>query len=477
MPKGSVIVLVGRPNVGKSTLFNRLARRRKAVVHNQPGVTRDEVRASVVRLGRCFELVDTGGIDDESLGDSLEGRVQLRTRALIEGAAAVAVILDGVAGLTPADRPMVDLVRRSGKPALFLVNKIDHPGQLSRIHEFARLGIEPVIAVSAAHGVGINEIWAWLAAHVEAPEAPPRAPRGFVDVASDDDEVDEGEAGATAEPDRPPSFVLLGRPNAGKSSLLNRICGRERALVDAIPGTTRDAIDIEISRPGGPMIAVDTAGMRRPSRVVDDLENLIVGSSITALGRADVAVLVIDAEGGIADQDLRIAQLVWRRGRGLVVALNKGDLLAGPLRAQAEATVDERLPECRPLRIVTTSARTGAGVEALLRAVEEVASARRRRVPTPEITRWVSDIVTRRPPPLTARKRPTRLLYATQTGTAPPEVAIFVSQSETLPRAWMRHFVSTLRVRAGWIGVPLRIVQRVRERKSRGEGRRAVDER
>jgi len=454
-----VVAIAGRPNAGKSTLFNRLLRRRHAIVDQTPGVTRDENRARLVRGGRPFDLVDTGGIEEVAPGPGLAERVQARSLGALRAADVVIHLVDGKAGLSAADRAVARRIRSLGVPTILAVNKIDRDDQRLRVADFAALGADEPVAVSSAHGLGVEELWE----RVEEELA--RAGR-LTEASPAEAAADEAPAETTEAAERPARIALIGRPNVGKSSLLNRLVGFERAIVDATPGTTRDAIDVALERAGRRYVVVDTAGLRRPSRIVETIEGYAAGASLRALERADVAVLVLDATLGVSDQDLRLADLAWRRGRGFVVAVNKVDLAPELAAEQCHDTIAKRLPQWPPVPLVRLSALTGQGLKSLFSAIDTVVAAYRRRLPTPRLNEVVRAAVAAHPPPLLRGRAPS-VLYAAQVRSAPQEVAIVSGHPEGIGAEYRRYLTHRLREEFGLVGVPLKLALRERARSSR----------
>jgi GTP-binding protein len=449
-------------------------------------VTRDEISARLERDGRVFELVDTGGIEEQADGSRLGARVKTKSVAAISRADAVVYLLDGQAGISGADRGVAQQIRALGVPVLFAVNKIDRPTHEGRVLDFLELGTGEPIALSAAHGRGIAELWERIEA-LAAPLDEAKVDASLRDAAASKAGAGEGEEAAGAEqsgdaagerrgrgaeegarPAGPPRIALVGRPNVGKSSLLNRIVGFERALVDDAPGTTRDAIDVEIERGARRYQLVDTAGLRRPSRVVEKIEGHAAAASIRAIARADVVVLVLDAKIGLTDQDLRLADLVWRRGRALVVAVNKADLAEDLALERCQATIAQRLPQWPPLPAVKVSAVAGTGMKRLFAAIDAAAEAYRRQIPTPRLNAVLGAAVEAHPPPL-LHGRSVKLLYGVQTRSAPAEATIFATRREGVPDSYVRYLTHALREAFGLVGVPLRVVIRERERAGREE--------
>jgi GTP-binding protein len=443
-----VAAISGRPNAGKSTLFNRLLRRRQAIVHDTPGVTRDENRAELERDGRRIELVDTGGIEEMAEG-ALGERVQRRTYEVLGDVDVIVHLLDGQGGVSPADHEVARRLRAIGKPVVFAVNKIDQARHESRLLDFASLGAEDLVPVSAAHGRGLGELWERV---VEL-----GGPGAEVEEEAEDE---EGRV-----PSGPPRVALIGRPNVGKSSLLNQFVGYDRAIVDSVPGTTRDSLDVRIERGGQSWILVDTAGLRRPSKIVEDIEGYAAGSSLRALAASEVAVLVLDATVGVTDQDMRLADLAWRRGRGLVVAVNKMDLAPKLASQQCHDEIANRLPQWPPLPLVQVSAMEGTGLRNLLRAVDIVSEGYRRRIPTPRLNELVQAALEEQPPPM-VRHRPVKVRYAAQVRRAPQEIALFVNRRDAFAESYQRYLRHRLREEFGLVGVPLQLHLRARPPKN-----------
>jgi GTP-binding protein len=443
-----VVAIVGRPNAGKSTLFNRLIRQKKAVVDDTPGVTRDRNFAPAKWQGRSFVLVDTGGIDfTETSG--VVGHVQEQTHLAIEEADVVIFLFDGKEGLNPADTEAVDLLRRSRKPVFFAVNKIDGEKQELAAGEFFVLGLETLFPISSAHGRGVADL---LEAVVNTfPQEEP-APSTL-------------QEGAPAEPNAPLQVAIVGRPNAGKSSLLNRLVGFERSIVDAVPGTTRDAIDSVIEWQGKPLLLVDTAGARRRTRIHERIEQASVLIALKALERAEIGLLVIDAVEGMADQDSRLAQYAWERGRGLLLVVNKWDAIPAEKKNQGRYLSDlhDFFPVTKPLPVLFISARTGAQVNKILPAVDRVARAHALHIPTATLNRHLQEWTQRNPPPSFKGRQP-RLFYATQVATKPPTIAIFTSVPEGIQTAYKRYLENQLRATFDLQGTPVKLSFRARRK-------------
>jgi GTPase len=421
------VAVVGFPNVGKSTLVNRLAGGREAVTHAEPGVTRDRKRVRCEWNGVTFELLDTGGIDLADAGE-LAADVQRQARIGIAEADLVLLVVDGRAGLRAGDADLARTLRGGGVPVLVIVNKADRPEDGHHLTaEFHQLGLGDPIAVSATHGLGTGDL---LDRAVELlGELPPSA------------------AGL----EEPVHVAVIGRPNAGKSSLVNAFLGSERVIVSERAGTTRDAIDTELEVEGRPLLLVDTAGLRRRSKVAGTVDHYAQLRSELAVERADVAIVVCDATDGVTAEDLRIAELAMRADCATLLVLNKWDLTATDVD-DARARVARKL-RLRP-EVVTCSALRGRNVERLLPKALRLADRAAERIPTPELNRFVADVVATTPPP-SRRGRRLRLYYAAQVGERPPRIAIQVNDRKLIVRDWAYHLENRMRETYGLEGIPL----------------------
>jgi GTP-binding protein len=444
-----IVAIVGRPNVGKSTLFNRLARARIAIVHDEPGVTRDRKYADATAYGKPYTLVDTGGFDPEDQ-DPMKAGIAVHVRAAVEEADAIVFVTDATTGLSEADRAAAKLLRESGKPILYAANKADSPQVDADAFELYRLGVHRVYPVSALHGRGIGDLETALVAAL---------PDTAGDRASDDVHA-------------PPRVALIGRPNAGKSSMLNRLMGQDRVLVDSRPGTTRDAIDALLERDGKYYVFIDTAGIRRKARVAKEasaVESLSVMSAIRSIERAHVVVILCDAQEGVAEQDAKIMGLAEERGRAMIVALNKIDLVSKGDLAKAEENAREKLAFAPYVPIVRTSAKTGRGISELFATIDRVREASVKRVTTGELNRFFEHVIETRPPPTMGGRAP-RLYYATQAQIAPPTFIAMTNAPDSIHFSYKRFVVNQLRKSFGFEGVPVRVHYKARRRRESKNG-------
>jgi GTP-binding protein len=441
-----VIAIVGRPNVGKSTLFNRLLGQRKAIVSDSPGVTRDRNYAEAEWARRRYLLVDTGGIESER-GGTLEASVQAQSRLAIAQADVVIFLFDGKDGLHPLDREAVDELRRANKPVLFAVNKLDSKRRAENLYEFFALGIDPLYPISAEHGLGISELM---------DEAIGRLPAG------------EPAAARTSEPVR---VAVVGRPNVGKSTLINRLLGFERAIVDSQAGTTRDALDTPFDLLGEPCILIDTAGIRRKARIDDRIERFSVNRSLDAVERGDLVIHVIDGPEGVTDQDAQILAYAMQRGKALLLAVNKWDVVArqggDPEKYGDEVRYRLSFLEFAPVMFV--SALTGHGLRKLLQTALRLIRAYGRKVSTSAVNQALQSIVHAHAAPL-AQGRPVKFYYGTQTGTKPPTLTLFVNRPEAVPESYRRYLVHRLREQLGFDEAPIRLHLRARRETKKGRG-------
>lgn len=427
------VVIAGRPNVGKSTLFNRLIGRRDAIVSDTPGVTRDRKEGEALLRGKRVRLVDTAGLE-EAAPESLFGRMRASSEAAVSQADLVVFVVDARAGITPADAHFGAWLRKQGRPVLLVANKAEGRSGAASALDAYRLGLGEPLALSAEHGEGISDLMSEIADRLPDPEG-------------------EGDAA-----DRPLRLAIIGRPNAGKSTLLNRLLGEERMITGPEPGLTRDAVAVQLRDERGPIQLVDTAGMRRRARVEQPLEKMSVSASIEALKMAEVVVLAVDAVEGIHDQDLQIARLVEREGRAGVLALNKWDAVADRNAARRRVTdrLETSLAQSKGIPVVTLSALTGAGVEKLLPAVRRAHDIWNTRVPTGELNRWFEATLERHPPPLVDGRR-LKLRYITQAKARPPTFVVFGTRAEQTPEDYQRYLVNSLREQFGLPGVPIRL--------------------
>ena len=447
-----VVALVGRPNVGKSTLFNRYAGYRRAIVADEPGLTRDRIAERIEVAGRWIWLVDTAGLD-VARGEGLEAAVQAQARSAVENADVILFVVDGKAGLVAEDEAIAMTLRRSGKPLALLVNKIDRPSQhRERVHEFFALGIPQTYAVSAEHGGGafdaLEEVLGTLPAEADGADA---------------------EAGAD---DAPLRITIVGRPNVGKSSIANRLAGEDRVVVADAPGTTRDAVDIEITRDGHDYVLVDTAGLRKVGRRQGPGEHGGALMTLRSLERADVALLVVDAAAGMADQDSRVASLIREHGCSALVLANKWDAVPSERRTEVLDAMRHGLRFMADVPIVPVSARTGSGFGPLFKKVRSVVAAGAQRISTSDLNRWLHDVAEKHPPAMAARgatKRPNKLFYASQVGVHPPTIVIFCTDPDNLQTSYVRFLENQLRESFGFEGTPVRVRLRARS------GRRDTD--
>ena len=438
------VAIVGRPNVGKSTLFNRLVGRRLALVDDRPGVTRDR-REGEAQLGDlAFKVIDTAGLEDAER-DSLSARMQAHTAAAIAQADAILFLIDSRAGGTAADRAFADLVRKSGKPAILVANKSEGRAGEAGASEAYALGLGDPIAISAEHGEGLAGLYEALRAVL-----PPTAA-----------EHEDHEA-RSAQPDqRPIRIAIVGRPNTGKSTLINRLLGEERLLTGPEAGITRDAIAVDINWRGHSFRAHDTAGLRRRSRIDEKLEKLSVADALNAIRFAEVVIVLIDARAPFEEQDIRIADLVEREGRAIVMAVNKWDLITAEPGAMSRLrdAVDRLLPQIKGVGIAVLSAKTGQGLDRLMQAVVEAHDGWNRRVPTAALNRFLAAVTASHPPPA-LRGRRLRLDYLTQPKSRPPTFILFGSRAAALPDAYRRYLVNALRDQFDLPGTPVRLMAR-----------------
>jgi GTP-binding protein len=454
------VVVAGRPNVGKSALFNRLLGRRRSLVHDLPGVTRDALEADAkLPDGRTFRLIDTGGYDPESR-ETLPAAVRDKADAAVRSADLVLLVIDASAGVLPPDRTAARWIRESGRPCVVIANKIDRREGAEGEAEAFELGFADVCGVSAEHGIGVDDVQAEIARRIEGTEAAPA-------------ENASGEAVAAASrahmgDDREIALAIVGRPNVGKSSLVNALLGEQRTIVSDIPGTTRDSVDASLEHDGVRFRLVDTAGIRRRGRTQRGPEVLSVVQARKRIAECDVALLVVDASEGPTGQDAAVASLADEEGKGLVLLGNKWDLAGRREVGTAQdfrTALASQIPFARHAPILLLSAKTGRGVARVLRAAAGVAENRRRRISTGELNRVLGRAL-RDKPPRTASGRPIKVFYVAQTGIAPPTFTLVASRDEPLHFSEERRIENLLRESADFSGSPIRV--RVRPR-SRGE--------
>ncbi len=444
------VAILGRPNVGKSTLFNRLARKRLALVDDTPGVTRDR-REAEGRLGDLrFRLIDTAGLEDGAPGE-LAARIRTQTERALADADAALLLVDARAGITPLDRHFANWLRRAHKPVILVANKAEGAGFAASFEAFD-LGLGDPVPLSAEHGEGLDALFRVLAPLVDAAERDPPPVEGQ---------------------ERALKLAIVGRPNVGKSTLVNRLLGEERMLTGPEPGITRDAIALPWHWQGRRIELCDTAGLRRRPKIEQKLEKLAVADALRAIRFAEVVVLVVDATQALERQDLTIARLVAEEGRALVLAVNKWDLIKDKRAALADLkeTLEQSLPQLAGLAAVTVSALEGKGLDRLMQGVIAAEAAWNRRIPTPRLNRFLAEVQERNPPPLVSGRR-LRLRYATQVNVRPPTFALFASKPGELPDSYRRYLTNLLRETFDLPGVPIRMMLRKGPNPYAEDGRR-----
>ncbi|WP_298431169.1 ribosome biogenesis GTPase Der [uncultured Jannaschia sp.] len=452
------LAIVGRPNVGKSTLFNRLVGKRLALVDDQPGVTRD-LREGAARLGDLkFTVIDTAGLE-EATDDSLQGRMRRLTERAVDMADAALFVVDARVGVTPADEVFADILRRKGHPVLLAANKAEGRLGEAGMFEAYGLGLGEPIGLSAEHGEGMADLAAALRPYIEAKaEAPSEEAEAEIEI-DEDDVGDEADWAPTAK--RPLKIAVVGRPNAGKSTLINRIIGEERLLTGPEAGITRDSIALGFDWDGVPTRLFDTAGMRKKAKVQEKLEKLSVSDGLRAVKFAEVVVVLLDAEIPFEQQDLRIADLASREGRAVVVAVNKWDLEENRQEKLAELkeSFERLLPQLRGAPLVTVSAKTGRGLDRLHGAILKAHAVWNRRVPTAALNRWLTGMLEQHPPPAPQGRR-IKMRYATQVKTRPPGFVVMCSHPEAIPDSYTRYLINGLREDFDMPGTPIRLHMR-----------------
>jgi GTP-binding protein len=430
-----VVVIAGRPNVGKSTLFNRLAGRRSAIVSDTPGVTRDRKDAEAMLRGRTVRLVDTAGLE-ESDPEAIYGRMRASSEAAVQQADLIVFVIDARAGITPADAHFANWLRRQNRPVLLVANKAEGRSGIANALEAYSLGLGDPLAISAEHNEGIADLMLQIAERL-----PPET--GSADSAEDA---------------RPLKLAIVGRPNAGKSTLLNRLVGEERMITGPEPGLTRDAVSVILHDADGDIELVDTAGLRKRARIEAALEKMSVSASIEALKMAEVVALTIDAALGLHEQDLQIAHLVEREGRACVLVLNKWDAVED--RNKTRKAISDRLEtsmaQMRGIPVITLSAATGAGMEKFLPAIRGAAKVWNTRVQTSALNRWFETALERHQPPLVEGRR-LKLRYITQAKARPPTFLVFGTRAEQMPQDYHRYLVNSLRQEFDLPGTPIRL--------------------
>ncbi|MDH5526449.1 MAG: ribosome biogenesis GTPase Der [Nitrospirota bacterium] len=453
-----VVALVGRPNVGKSTLFNRIAGKRVAIVLDTPGVTRDRHYLEVEWGRMRFTLVDTGGVDLAEETGQLDHEVGEQSLKTLAEADVVLFITDAREGITPADREIADRLRKSGVAVAHLANKADSEAVSHDALGDSQIGFEPFIPVSAEHGRGLDELYDLLRERLPEWETPP-------------EETEQ-------EPDTATRVAVVGRPNTGKSTLINRLLGEERLVVSNVPGTTRDAIDSEVTFKEQPYLFIDTAGIRRRGKITRGVERAMLTRTMEALKRAEVAVLLMDASEGVTEQDTKIAGLVLNSHRACVLGINKWDLHKGDDEARqgALSEISRHFPFLVHAPTVFLSGQTGFHLTQLFTAVDKVGAGFRLRIGTGELNRTIEGLIQRQAPP-NHKHRAVRIYYATQVGAAPPRFVLFVNMPDGITDSYKRYLENGLREAFGFQGVPLHIAVRHRDKEKREVSRRSVSSR
>jgi len=433
------VAIVGRPNVGKSTLFNRLVGKKLALVDDRPGVTRDRREGDAHLLGLDFRVIDTAGYEDED-PDTLPGRMRAQTSAAVRDADVALFMIDARAGVTPQDEEIARWLRSEATPVILAANKAEGKSGETGIIEAWSLGLGEAIALSAEHGEGVVDLFEHLRPHVER---------------EGDREAIEDDGDPTLK------LAIVGRPNAGKSTLINRMLAEERLITGPEAGITRDSIAIDWEWQGRPVRLIDTAGMRKKAKVDDKLEKLSVADARRAIDFAEVVVLLLDGTRGLEVQDLKIADHVLQEGRALIVAINKWDVAEGPsaLFNGIKAALDEGLSQARGIPLLTVSGKTGKGIDQLLAAAFEVREIWSKRVTTGQLNRWFEAAVERNPPPAPHGKR-IKLRYITQVNTRPPSFVLFGTRVDQLPDSYLRYLINGLRKELDFGAVPVRLQAR-----------------
>ena len=495
-----MVAIVGRPNVGKSTLFNRLSRARRAIVDNQPGVTRDRNYNEVAWRRRRFMLVDTGGLEPDER-EGLKGRILQQTLAAVDQADVVVVLLDGRAGPTPLDTAAAELLRQAPKPVFYAVNKLDTGPRESDLYEFYQLGMERLFPLSAEHGLGVADLMQEVVdALPEGGEGTPEAaeflPRGgertrtvplsaakrrplpqggerteINSVAGQHDQSLPRGGERTLKAAEPLALAVVGRPNVGKSTLVNRLLGYDRSLVDSRPGTTRDALQAAFDWRGTPCRLTDTAGIRRKSRVVDPVERYSVSRALRSVDAGDVVIHLLDGSEGVADQDAQVMSYALQRGKAMVLGINKWDLLDTDRRSLQvyQDFLHRRLPFADHVPIVSLSALEGSGMTKLMDLAVQVGGAQRRWIKTPALNRALRRLTERHAAPQ-FRGRAVKFYYGAQTDVQPPTFTLFVNFPEGVRVGYRRYLVKGLRAELGIEHTPVRLTLRPRAGKGHGAG-------
>lgn len=439
------VAIIGRPNVGKSTLFNRLVGKRLALVDDQPGVTRDRREGEAELLGIPFRVIDTAGYEDEDAA-TLPGRMRAQTEAAVREADVALFMVDARAGVTPLDEEVARWLRSSGTPIVVMANKAEGRAAEPGIHEAMALGLGDPVPFSAEHGEGIADLFEALLPHIDREEA-------------------EAEADADS-PDAPLKLAVVGRPNAGKSTLINRLIGQDRLITGPEAGITRDSIAIEwlwedFEGRMRPVRLIDTAGMRKRAKVEEKLEKLSVADTLRSIDFAEVVVLLLDATRGLEVQDLKIADKVLQEGRALVIALNKWDVAenASSLFNGVKGALDEGLAQVRGVPLLTVSAATGKGLDTLIKVAFETREAWSRRITTGQLNRWFERAIEANPPPAPGGKR-IKPRYVTQAKTRPPSFILFGTRVDLLPASYQRYLINSMRAQFDFGAVPVRLTMR-----------------
>ena len=462
MPSKQAVAIVGRPNVGKSTLFNRLTGKRTALVSDMPGLTRDRREGEALLLDHPVVLVDTAGLEEAKRG-SIAQRMRQQSEAALREADLVLFVIDAREGVTPADHVFGRMVRASGRPIIVVANKCEGRAGEEGFYAAFELGFGDPVAISAEHGEGLGELVSEMMSAL-----------GLAAGARDEDDAKASKANAELAIDRPIRVAIVGRPNAGKSTLVNALLGEERMITGPEPGLTRDAVPSDLEWSGRRVRLFDTAGLRRKAKVTEQAEKLGASDAIRAIRFAEVVVLMIDAERLIEHQDLTIGDLVTQEGRALVIAINKWDLAEDKQKTLKElrATLAERLSQVPGVALVNISALSGRGINRLMEAVLEAYDVWNRRVPTASLNRWLQEALARHSPPAVAG-RSVKLRYMTQPSARPPTFVAFCSRPEGLPKSYVRYLTNSLRQTFDLPGVPIRFNLRKGEnpfakRKGRG---------